>query len=254
MKWLLSSTTILLIFYQLNIAYGADSYVVAQTDKGAVRGKTYNVDDKQCHVFLGVPYAEPPVGSLRFMNSIPLKKSWRSTRDALQFSPSCPQTYVVPQIYDRLDKSLPESKENEDCLYLNIYTPKVDSKSPLLPVLVWIHGGGYVMGTGANWHGETLSTREDIVVVTINYRLGALGFMTARNEKNSDILPANNGQLDQNIALKWIQRNIRHFGGDKTKVTIAGNSAGAVSIGFHLLSPSSQGLFRSAVLQSGTPL
>ncbi|EDV18683.1 uncharacterized protein TRIADDRAFT_34819, partial [Trichoplax adhaerens] len=132
---------------------------------------------------------------------------------------------------------------SEDCLYLNIFTSN-PSNTGNMSVLVFIHGGGYTSGSGARWHGQILAAHEDIVVITINYRLGVLGFM-------SSAIQANLGLLDQSLALQWVKDNIENFGGNPQHITIAGNSAGASSAMYHMVMPSSKGLFRGAIFQSG---
>ena len=142
--------------------------------------------------------------------------------------------------------------ESEDCLFLNIYTPMgnaADATRLNLPVMFWIHGGGFIMGDGASYHRGMLAAKYNVVVVTINYRLGILGFF---NIPGTDI-KGNYGMLDQLAAMKWVKENIRDFGGDPDKITIFGESAGAMSVSLQLLSPLSRGLFSAAIAQSGPP-
>ena len=189
--------------------------------------------------FFGVPYAAPPVGKLRWRAPQP-RQPWTGTREARAFSPVCRQT--VPWI------SEPQS---EDCLYLNVWAP---ARAHKLPVMVWIHGGGFFGGSGsqAGTDGSRL-TRQDVIVVTLNYRLGIFGFF-AHPELSAES-PAkasgNQGILDQIAALRWVQRNIEAFGGDPSRVTVMGESAGAVSVAMLVASPLAKGLFQRAIAQSG---
>lgn len=195
----------------------------------------------------GIPYAKPPVGPLRF-RAPELPDSWEGIRDATAFSPSAPQ----PQsdIMNFLGNDL--SNMNEDCLYLNVWSPGADAKKR--PVMVWIHGGAFISGSGSStWYdGTSFAVQGDVVVVTINYRLGILGFLHLAEIGGEEYATSGNcGILDQVAALNWVQDNIAAFGGDPNNVTIFGESAGAMSIGVLLGFPSAQGLFHKAILQSG---
>jgi para-nitrobenzyl esterase len=195
--------------------------------------------------YLGVPFAAPPIGELRWREPQPVAR-WEGTRRATSFAPACMQKGV----------SMPGEKPpvtSEDCLYLNVWTPDqaVDER---LPVLVWIHGGGYVNGSASMplYWGDRLAERG-VVVVTIAYRLGPLGFLahpdlTAESARRSS---GNYGLLDQVAALEWIRRNIAAFGGDPLRVTIAGQSSGAMSVSMLMASPRARGLFHRAIGQSG---
>ena len=196
--------------------------------------------------FLGVPYASPPVGELRFKAPEP-PAAWAGVRDALAFGSAAPQdlTSVAP-----FKASGPES---EDCLYLNVYTPAADAARR--PVLFWIHGGGFNHGSGAlpSYNGGPLAERGDVVVVSINYRLGALGYLYLGKHGGERWGAANNaGQLDQIAALRWVKDNVAAFGGDPEQVTIFGESAGAVAVSTLLAMPEARGLFCKAIAQSGT--
>ncbi|MFD4711910.1 carboxylesterase/lipase family protein [Streptomyces sp. NPDC058430] len=201
--------------------------------------------DRSLTVFRGIPYAAPPVESLRWKPPQP-PVAWTGVYRANSFGPTAPQA-PGPEL-NGLD--LPMS---EDCLRLNIWTQAAPADEQPRPVLVWIHGGGYRVGTGANprYDGEALA-RKGIVVVTFNYRLGALGFLaTPELSKESEHHASGNyGLLDQIAALKWVQRNIANFGGDPDRVTVAGQSAGAGSVHFLAMSPLAEGLFHRAVAQS----
>ena len=200
--------------------------------------------------FLGIPYAAPPTGSLRWRPPQP-PPEWQGLRDATQFAPSCPQP---PGPF------APPGPFSEDCLYLNVYTPNRDADHRLLrggdedgrPVLVWIHGGGLTEEAGRNYDGSKLAA-DGTVVVTINYRLGALGFLAHPALASRPGGPAGNyGLMDQQAALRWVQDNIARFGGDPRNVTIAGQSAGGLSVLAQMVSPGSRGLFQKAIIQSGS--
>lgn len=196
-------------------------------------------------VFRGVPYARPPIGSRRFRAPEP-PEPWTGVRSGREFGPSASQRPPALQI-----NSVPEPR-NEDCLYLNVYTPQADARRR--PVLFWIHGGGFHFGAGSEplYDGGPLTERGDVVVVTINYRLGALGFLHLPDADRKRLdAPANLGCLDQIAALRWVRDNITGFGGDPDNVTVMGESAGAYSVATLLGMPAAFGLFRRAVAQSG---
>ena len=192
--------------------------------------------------FLGLPYAAPPTGNLRWRPPRPAA-DWHGVRDASQFAPSCPQP-------TQDNPFLPPGPLSEDCLYLNVYTPTLWRDADR-PVLVWIHGGGFTEDGARNYDGSKLAA-DGTVVVTINYRLGALGFLAHPALAARPGGPAGNyGLMDQEAALRWVQRNIGRFGGDPRNVTIAGQSAGGVSVLAQLVSRNSRGLFQRAIVQSG---
>jgi para-nitrobenzyl esterase len=199
-------------------------------------------------VFRGIPFAKPPVGKLRFRAPEPLEP-WSGVRAARDFGPSSVQvttsfvTSTVPQ------------PVSEDCLYLNVYTPAADGARR--PVLFWIHGGAFSAGAGGEllYDGARLVERGDIVVVTINYRLGALGFSYWSEAERARLgVTCNAGILDQLAALRWVQDNIAAFGGDPSAVTIAGESAGAYSVAMLLGMPAAHGMYHQAIAQSGARL
>ncbi|KDR15335.1 Esterase FE4, partial [Zootermopsis nevadensis] len=189
--------------------------------------------------FLSIPYAAPPIGELRFEAPRP-PNSWDGTRDATEIAPMC------------LQPSSSGVLGQEDCLFLNVHTPKLlDEFSPPLPVMVWIHGGGFLVGTGnSKYFPPTYLLDHNVVLVTLNYRLGILGFLSAVDE----VLPGNYGMKDQVAALVWVHENIKKFGGNPNCVTLFGSSAGGTNVHFHVLSPISKGLFHRAITQSGTAL
>ncbi|MFX1448345.1 MAG: carboxylesterase/lipase family protein [Promethearchaeota archaeon] len=205
---------------------------IVNTKSGKIQGYLEN----SIEIYKGIPYAEPPVGNLRFQEPQP-KDRWDEIRDCTQFGPIAPQhQHDDPKI---------ELPEDEDCLYLNIWTPASDNKKR--PVMVWIHGGGFFIGAGGRPRsdGLKLASYGDVVVVSFNYRLGALGFL------NLPGIPPNLGIQDQLSALKWINENIEVFGGDPNNVTIFGESAGGQSVAILLALSSSKGLFHKAIIQSG---
>ncbi|KAJ8916853.1 hypothetical protein NQ315_005860 [Exocentrus adspersus] len=190
------------------------------------------------YAFQEVPYAAPPVGDLRFKAPAPVK-NWEGVLETLKNTKICIQGGT-------------DARQNEDCLYLNVYTPVVPGTEANLPVLVFIHGGGFVGGSGI-YDGlgpEFFMDTGRIVVVTINYRLGPFGFLSTED----DVIPGNNGLKDQRFALLWVQENIHLFGGDPKKVTIDGQSAGSASVSYLVFSKQSEGLFRAAIHESGTVL
>ena len=212
---------------------------IVRIGDGLVRG----ADVSGVNSFLGLPYAAPPTGKLRWRPPQPAP-SWSGVRDATQFGASCPQV-TDPQ----KNPFLPPGPISEDCLYLNVYTPATRPGANR-PVLVWIHGGGLVQDGGRNYDGTKLAA-DGTVVVTINYRLGALGFL-AHPALASHGAAGNYGLMDQQAALRWVQRNIARFGGDPHNVTIAGQSAGGLSVLAQMVSPGARGLFQKAIVQSGT--
>ena len=193
-------------------------------------------------VWLGVPYAEPPVGRRRF--TVPEKvRPWRGTRPATEAGGAAEQRAAVTASARRL------GTPGEDCLYLNVASPT--EPAPPRPVLVWIHGGAFTSGSGALYDGSELAASGDIVVVTINYRLGVFGFVDLASVTDAQV-PSNLGLRDQIAALEWVRDNIAAFGGDPERVTVAGESAGSVSVSLLLTAPSTRGLFRSAIMESGS--
>ncbi|KAA9156963.1 carboxylesterase family protein [Amycolatopsis acidicola] len=216
-----------------------------ETESGLLRGIPGR--NPAVTVFRGVPYAAPPVGELRWRAPQP-PAPWAGVREAVHFGPMCPQS---PQDAAAAGIDLPQS---EDCLHLNVWTP-ANSASEKLPVLVWIYGGGFRGGTGANprFDGEHLAGKG-IVVVTFNYRLGVFGFLATPelSAESGHHASGNYGLLDDIAALKWVQRNISAFGGDPGRVTVAGQSAGAGSVNFLAMSPLARGLFHRAIAQSHT--
>lgn len=206
-------------------------------------GPVLGYADAGVESYLGIPYAAPPVGPLRWKPTEP-HAPWTEPRDATQLSAICPQDS---------DRSDGGSVQSEDCLYLNVWTPRADPAAKR-PVMVFIHGGGFKNGSGSSptYLGSTLPAR-DVVLVTFNYRLGILGFLahpwlTAESAHQAS---GNYGLLDQQAALQWVHDNIAAFGGDPAQVTLFGESAGSISVCTHLVAPASEGLFRRGIGESG---
>ncbi|XP_042893909.1 cholinesterase 2-like, partial [Penaeus japonicus] len=190
---------------------------------------------RHVYAFKGIPYAQPPVGELRLRDPV-AAAPWEGVRDGTVTPPKCPQREYKGRSFEVIGK--------EDCLYLSVYTPRAYKSN--LPVMVWFHGGGFRSGSG----DREPRLAKDLVVVTVHYRLGLLGFLSTED----DVLPGNLGLKDQTMALRWVKDNIHDLGGDPDKVTIFGVSAGGASVHYHILSPMSKGLFTRAIMQSGSAL
>ncbi|CAH1270706.1 NLGN4X [Branchiostoma lanceolatum] len=218
------------------------SHVVRDTSYGKVRGNvTATTGGKQVQVFLGVPYARGPVGDRRFKPPERPETSY-SVRNAYRPGPACPQP---------ANPATDSVGDSEDCLYLNIYVPhKSSSRSTSYPVVVFVHGGDYMFGTGSAYDGSLLAATQNIVVVTINYRLGVLGFLSAGDPG----LLGNYGIRDQMMALQWVKTNIGYFGGSGSDVTLFGHQTGADCAAILLLSPMAKGLFKRVILSGSSPL
>ncbi|MDH3705581.1 MAG: carboxylesterase family protein, partial [Acidimicrobiia bacterium] len=210
---------------------------ISATTLGAVRGR----HRRGVELYAGIPYAAPPHGAARFQPPRPAE-SWSGVRDAVRFSPAAPQ---LPG--EGLTNSVAIAWDEAACLTVNVTTPAADGAGR--PVLVWIHGGDFKNGTGATpWYdGTAFAANGDVVVVSLNYRLGAFGFCRLDDAPSSGVL----GLLDQLAALEWVQHNISSFGGDPSRVTVAGESAGAFSVASLLAMPEATGLFQQAIIQSG---
>ena len=246
----LGGTALLLVFGVLggagassDASAGADSGssapLLVRTDGGALRG-FYHDDARE---FLGVPYAAPPVGPLRWRPPQSAAR-WTGVRRATRPGDVCAQTGS--------STGLPTTTTSEDCLYLNVYTPR-RMHGGALPVMVWLHGGAFISGAGSIYDGAVLAQKGDVIVVTINYRLGAFGFLAlpALDAEGAGGSSGNFGLLDQQAALRWVQGNAQAFGGDPRNVTIFGQSAGAASVCGNMASPSAAGLFVHAIAESG---
>ncbi|KAG9273149.1 carboxylesterase 5A-like [Astyanax mexicanus] len=226
-----------------------DSSPVVALKQGSVRGQNVKVEgsEKTVEQYLGIPFAQPPVGPLRLV-APKLAEPWEGERDATQHPPVCLQDLEsLVSVSKMLGLTFPTTTASEDCLYLNVYTPAQRSASEKLPVMFWIHGGGLYMGGALQYDGSVLAAYENIVVVVIQYRLGILGYFSTGDEHAR----GNWGFLDQIAALQWVQQNIKSFGGDPQSVTIAGESAGGISTSMLTLSPLAKGLFHRTIFQSG---
>jgi len=216
------------------------SATIVQTQYGQLQGER----ERGVFAWRGVPYARAPVGPLRFKPPQP-PESWSGVKEAKQYAPRAMQ----PLLWG--NQAAPEGY-SEDCLYLNIWSPASDHRKR--PVMVWIHGGFFTVGSGADprYNGAALSELNDVVVVTMNYRLGPFGFMQLRHIGGEEYAASGNcGMLDQVAALKWVKENIAAFGGDPDCVTIFGQSAGGRSVGLLLSMPAARGLFHRAIVHSG---
>jgi para-nitrobenzyl esterase len=221
----------------------ADSLTV-KTEQGKVKGKTIN--DGKVKAFLGLPYAAPPVGDLRWKAPQP-PLSWTGSRDATRFGAHCAQG----RVFD--DMIFQDARPSEDCLFLNVYAPADATNKSKLPVMFWIHGGGYAGGASSEprHNGDYLPTKG-VILVTVNYRLGVFGFLaTADLAKEADGAAGDYGLLDMVSALQWVKANIQQFGGDPGNVTIFGESAGSFAVSTLMVSPMARGLFHKAIGESG---
>jgi len=205
-----------------------------KTGQGAVSGKLIN----RVRAYLGIPYAAAPVGELRWQAPQP-PAAWRGTRDGTAFGQRCaqPASFLSPE------------SVNEDCLFLNVHVPN-DIGHGKLPVMVWFHGGAFLSGSAADYDMTKLAQKANAVIVSINYRVGAFGFIR-QPELVAQNTSSNLGLQDQQAALRWVRAQIGRFGGDASRVTLFGQSAGGASVCLHMVSPQSKGLFHRAILQSG---
>ncbi|XP_022085471.1 cholinesterase 1-like isoform X1 [Acanthaster planci] len=240
----LKFVSVLCLFFSVVLADSEDPPVVT-TSQGRIVGTRLEfspIDSalrRSVDAYLGIPYAEAPVGPLRFKP--PVAKSWSGELQATRLGNRCPQPLVPFGNYTL------NGPFDEDCLFLDVFVPQ--SVPPDAAVLVYIHGGAYIVGAGVmmDLYPTAIASVGDVIAVTLNYRLGALGFLST----NDDVIPGNMGLLDQRLALEWVRDNIKAFGGDPARVAIFGESAGAGSIGVHMVSPGSGGLYRGAILESG---
>jgi para-nitrobenzyl esterase len=218
---------------------------VVETTAGRVRGQTQDGVD----AFKGIPYAAPPLGELRFRPPAPVSP-WIGVRDTLDFGASCPQPSSRPQGWSQ------EPSLSEDCLYLNVWAPSGD-RAARRPVLVWLHGGGFSIGSGSwpVYDGAALARRGDAVVVTVNHRLGILGYLHLAEIGGAEFGSSGDaGMLDLVAALQWVRDNVAAFGGDPSCVTIFGESGGGAKVSTLLAMPAARGLFHRAAIQSGPGL
>ncbi|XP_070686336.1 cocaine esterase [Pempheris klunzingeri] len=250
---LCAKQTFLSLLSALFLCAAADLHAPeVHTELGSLRGEYVSVKGKETgvHAYLGVPFAKPPLGpALRLAPPQPVER-WEGVRDATKQPLMCVQSiHFVQELLEKISMVVADLPDiSEDCLYLNIYTPANRARNAKLPVMVWIHGGGFTLGSASSYDGSALAAYQDVVVVLIQYRLGFLGFLSTADEHMS----GNFGLLDQVQALRWIQQHIHNFGGNPDLVTIFGESAGGVSVSLLLLSPLSDGLFHHAIAESGT--
>ena len=225
----------------LNSVSGQD---IVQTANGQLEGR--GVQPSGVRIFRGIPFAQPPTGELRWQEPQPVK-NWKEVRAAREFGPRCMQARVFDDMQFRSDGV------SEDCLYLNVWTP-AKSNRERLPVLVYFYGGGFVSGDSSEprYDGESMAAKG-IVVVSVNYRLGVFGFMAhpELTKESPHKASGNYGLLDQTAALRWVRQNIANFGGDAKRVTIAGESAGSISVSALMASPLAKGLIAGAIGESG---
>eukprot|EP01120_Amphizonella_sp_Union-15-10_P016194 TRINITY_DN8461_c0_g1_i1.p1 TRINITY_DN8461_c0_g1~~TRINITY_DN8461_c0_g1_i1.p1 ORF type:complete len:546 (+),score=76.72 TRINITY_DN8461_c0_g1_i1:75-1712(+) len=242
--------TLCVLFLISLIASKCQEEAIVNTTCGLVRGLQ---EQNSVWSFKGLPYAVPPVGELRWKPPVPLgqaNKCWTGIYDATSYGSCCPQLVLMPAKIP-----IPYTGE-EDCLYLNVWTPNTNPNS-LYPVMVWIHGGGLFQGCSDDpYYGPGYDlAREGIVVVSLNYRLNNLGYLalTELSSRDPNGVSGNYGLLDQIEVLRWVQANIQNFGGDRTRVTVTGQSSGGTSIFGLLLSPFAKGLFHRVISMSGSP-
>ncbi|CAG9764475.1 unnamed protein product [Ceutorhynchus assimilis] len=221
----------------------SENNLIVTVAEGKLKGKNYvTYNDKTILSFQGIPYAKPPIGDLRFKAPHPPEK-WEGIKDVTTEGAECYSKNYITNILGG----------SEDCLFLNVYTPKIKGKNEKLPVMFWIHGGGFVRGDGSTeLYGPDYIVEKNVVLVTINYRLGVLGFLAISDPSVG--VPGNAGLKDIVMALKWVQRNISVFSGDPNNVTIFGESAGGSAVELLILSPMAKGLFHKAINQSGSAL
>jgi carboxylesterase type B len=217
------------------------SEIVLPTRMGKIKGINKTVDNQQVFQFRGIPFAAPPVGALRFRKPEP-SANWTGTLDATIFGPACLQMVPVQFL-----TALPNPEMSEDCLHLNIFIPRSVDKSKPRSVMIWIHGGGYVIGMSSVFESSFLALHGDVIVVTINYRLGYFGFLSTGDSASK----GNYGLWDQHLAIQWVKGNIADYGGDPTSVTLFGESSGGSSVSLQALYPGNKDLFQRAIAQSG---
>jgi len=240
----LKSATIFLTIFACALASDNENGPIITINSGKVRGMTLkSFEGREYHAFRGIPYGKSTAGLLRFKPPRPVDP-WEGIFDGTKTGPVCPQISIGTK----------KVVGTEDCLVVNVYVPQIpkkDEDKSLLPVLVFIHGGAFTMGSGLHtFLGPDKIMDHPVILVAFNYRLGILGFLNTEDTT----APGNYGMLDQVLALKWVKQNIEHFGGDKDFITIFGESAGGASIVYHMLSPLSKGLFENAIAQSGSAL
>ena len=260
MRWLVLITGIVLVVAGLYprwrdpangpLTLAPAAATLRNTDLGPVIG---GFSPNGAQVWLGIPYAAPPTGALRW-RAPQAAQGWVAPRESLSFSSACPQLASRLSATETAPGTLTGS---EDCLYLNVFTPSGLDAQAELPVMVFVHGGGNTIGSAIPYDASILAQEQGLVVVTLNYRLGFLGWFSHRALRDQSLGPedasGNFGLLDIVAALRWVQRNAPAFGGDPSRVTVFGESAGGRNIYALLATPSAKGLFQGAIIQSGFP-
>ncbi|XP_070503332.1 acetylcholinesterase isoform X1 [Chironomus tepperi] len=276
---------ICILWFWLNVCqvHGIIDRLVVQTTSGPIRGSSTSVEGHEVHIFYGIPFAKPPIDSLRFRKPVP-SEPWHGVYDATRLPPSCIQErYEYFPGFAGEEMWNPNTNVSEDCLYLNIWAPAKarlrhvhengkhgngnhhenlndhrdhDNNEGGLPMLIWIYGGGYMSGTSTLdiYNAKTLAAVGNVIVASMNYRVGAFGFLYLAPflPGHEDEAPGNQGMWDQALAIRWLKDNARAFGGDPSMITLFGESAGGGSVSLHLLSPVTRGLVTRGILQSGT--
>ena len=247
-----------LIIFGIFDVYGENKVTVTLQHGGKLQGFMKTVGGASVDTFLGIPYAAPPVDHLRFAKPEP-HPGWSGTKDASVHGNACWQLFKPESLNEDLVTKLLRIRTpmSEDCLFLNVWSPSGRKEMSSLPVMVWIHGGGYL--TGANslelYNGTYLSGMENLVVVSIQYRLGTFGFFSLpSNNKSENKAMGNQGLYDQIMALEWVKHNIAQFGGNPNNVTIFGEGAGSACVSLLWLSPKTENLFKRVIMQSGSAL
>nr|AHG95983.1 acetylcholinesterase [Octopus vulgaris] len=238
------------IIFLLKIYVHAEDPII-QTNKGKIKGSTVLIQGVEVDVFLGIPFARPPVGNLRFRHPQPARP-WSGVKETKKYVSSCVQVKDTTfGDFEGAEMWNPNTVMSEDCLYLNIWAPSEARKSrSQLATMIWIFGGAFMSGSSTLdiYDGRWLAASENVIVASLNYRLGPFGFLSLNNVR----APGNMGLLDQTLAIQWIRDNILSFGGDPKKLTLFGESAGSGSVSLHVVSPLSQRLFRNAIMMSGS--
>ncbi|XP_072264154.1 cholinesterase [Pyxicephalus adspersus] len=244
----ISAICLTVIYVFCTNVYCEDDDIVL-TKYGKIRGIQIPVFSKTITAFLGIPYGEPPIGALRFKRPEPVNP-WTGVWNATKYGNSCYQ-YVDQTFpgFSGAEMWNPNTELSEDCLYLNIWIPSPKPRNA--SVMVWIYGGGFQTGTASLdvYDGKLLARNERVIVVSFNYRVSAFGFLAFPGNSEA---PGNVGLFDQRLALKWVYENIAAFGGNPKSITIFGESAGGVSVSYHMISPKSHPYFTRAIMQSGT--
>ncbi|KAJ3652347.1 hypothetical protein Zmor_018322 [Zophobas morio] len=230
--------TLIFLFTLISTVLSVEDPII-ELPTGQILGRqTTTSTNTAYYVFEKIPYATPPVGPLRFKAPQPAQP-WEGVLNT---------TYLDTSCYQQQGEW---PSDSEDCLFVNVYTPALpeEDENASFPVMLFIHGGAFTSGRSLDYRPDLL-IEDEVIIVTINYRLGVFGFLSTQDE----IIPGNNGLKDQRLAIQWTHENIHLFGGDPERITIFGESAGSVSVGFHLLDQTSQGLFSGAILESGSSL